>query len=209
VKGRVQGSGRPATYNHLMLARSLGRKAVVMLVAVGGFVWLYEATMFDPLLVTRLRLVTESDPVPSPAPPGARLAVTATAYCRGQLTSAGVTPRRGVAAADPSLLPLGSVVEIDANDGGFDGVYSILDTGPNIVGRRIDLYFFNCDEALIFGRQSVQLTVIRMGWSPANTARSFTDRLFRRTPTEPRAAEPDPLPSRPLPSTQLGVDVQP
>ena len=192
-----------------MLAGSIGRKAIVMLVAVGGFVWLYEATMFDPLLVTRLRLVSESDPIPSPAPPGARLAFTATAYCRGQMTSAGVTPRRGVAAADPSLLPLGSIVQIDAQDGSLDGVYSILDTGPNIVGRRIDLYFFNCDEAVAFGRQGVQLTVLRMGWNPAATAKSLTDRLFRRTPSGAPTAEPDPLPSRPLPSTQPGVDARP
>ena len=180
-----------------------------MLVAVGGFVWLYEATMFDPLVVTGLRLVTESDSIPSPAPPGAHLAVTATAYCRGQVTSVGVAPRRGVAAADPSLLPLGSIVEVDAPGTDFDGVYSILDTGPNIAGRRIDLYFYNCDEAVTFGRQSVELTVLRMGWNPDATARSFRDRLFRRTPAEPHVTEPDPLPSRPLPPIQAGADPRP
>jgi 3D (Asp-Asp-Asp) domain-containing protein len=201
--------GGTATYNHFMLAGSLGRKAIVMLIAVSGFVWLYEATMFDSLLVTRLGLVDESDPLPSPLLLGVRLAFTATAYCRGQQTSAGVAPRRGVAAADPSLLPLGSIVDVDADDGSFDGVYSILDTGPNIVGRRIDLYIYNCDEAVEFGRQGVRLTVLRMGWNPAATARSLTDRLFRRTPAEAQTPEPAPLPSRPLPSTETTVGARP
>lgn len=185
-----------------MLAGSLWRKALTTLVAVGAFVWLYEATMFDSLVVSRLRGVNEADPGPVSAAPGVRLAFTATAYCKGQITSAGVAPRRGVAAGDPAVLPLGSVVEVDATDNRIDGVYTILDTGPEIQGRRVDLYMWSCNDALKFGRQTVRLTVMRLGWNPRATTRSFMERLFSPEPTDELEAEPEPaaapLPSRPL-----------
>jgi 3D (Asp-Asp-Asp) domain-containing protein len=182
-----------------MLTGSLWRKGLVTLVAMSAFVWLYEATVLDSFVASRVRGVTEAEPAgPSPAPPGAQLAFAATAYCKGQVTSAGVAPRRGVAAGDPAVLPLGSIVQIDARDSGVDGVYTILDTGPEIQGRRVDLYMWSCNEALAFGRQSVRLTVLRMGWNPRATTRSFMDRLFRPEPPE----DPEPeaaalLPSRP------------
>jgi hypothetical protein len=113
------------------------------------------------------------------------------------VTSAGVAPRRGVAAGDPTVLPLGSIVQIDARDSGTDGVYTILDTGPEIQGRRIDLYMWSCNEALTFGRQTVRLTVLRMGWNPRATTRSFMDRLFRPEPPE----DPEPQPQALLPDS--------
>lgn len=186
-----------------MLVGSIWRKALVMLVAVGVFVGLYEAKMLDSLGVGRRLGITETDPAASsPTRPGVRLPFTATAYCKGHVTSAGVAPRRGVAAGDPTVLPLGSIVEIDAVDPRIDGVYSVLDTGPEIQGHRIDLYMWSCNEALGFGRQTVRLTVLRMGWNPRATTRSFMDRLFR--PEPPEASDPDPEPpTAPLPSRQL------
>jgi 3D (Asp-Asp-Asp) domain-containing protein len=180
----------------MLLTRSLWRKGLVTLVAMSAFVWLYEATVLDSFVASRLRGITEADPAgPSLAPPGVLLAFTATAYCKGQVTSAGVAPRRGVAAGDPTVLPLGSIVQIDARDSGTDGVYTILDTGPEIQGRRIDLYMWSCNEALTFGRQTVRLTVLRMGWNPRATTRSFMDRLFRPEPPE----DPEPQPEALLP----------
>lgn len=177
-----------------MLAGSVWRKVVVTLLVVAGLMWLYEATMLDSGYMARVRFLTETDPAePRPAPPGVRLVFTATAYCKGQITSAGVAPRRGVAAGDPTILPLGTIVEIDSADNRLDGVYSILDTGPEIQGRRIDLYMWSCNEALAFGRQTVRLTVLRMGWNPRATTRSFMDRLFRPEPPE----DPDPEPPPP------------
>lgn len=184
-----------------MLAGSLWRKAIVTLLAVGGFVWLYQATMLDSRYASRLRGLTEADPAqPTPASPGVRLVFTATAYCKGQVTSTGVAPRRGVAAGDPAILPLGSIVEIDSADNRLDGVYSVLDTGPEIQGRRIDLYMWSCNEALAFGRQTVRVTVLRMGWNPRATTRSFMDRLFR--PEPPEEADPEPVPPPPQPEPQ-------
>lgn len=102
--------------------------------------------------------------------PGTRQAFTATAYCKGHTTSAGVAPRHGVIAGDPSVLPLGSIVEIDAPGDRMDGLYSVLDTGPKIRGRRVDLYLWSCHEALAFGRQTVAVRVLRAGWHPAATS---------------------------------------
>ena len=109
----------------------------------------------------------------------------------------GVAAQAGVAAADPSVLPIGSVVQIDAPELSYDGIYSILDTGPAIQGRQVDLYMWSCNEALRFGRRPIRLTVLRLGWNPKATTPSFMDRLLRRPDASP---QPGPLPSRPVPS---------
>ena len=90
----------------------------------------------------------------------------ATAYCKGQTTASGVAVRAGIAAADPRILPLGSIIRIggEAVDEKYHGVYSVLDTGPLIKGRRLDLYIWSCYEALDFGRRGVEVTVLRHGW---------------------------------------------
>ena len=115
----------------------------------------------------------------------------------------GVAAQLGVAASDPTLLPLGSIVEIDAPDTKYDGIYSILDTGPEIKGREIDLYMWSCYEALDFGRRDVRLTVLRLGWNPHATTPGFMERLFRRPGVTPTV--PEPLPSRPLPILSSGT----
>jgi 3D (Asp-Asp-Asp) domain-containing protein len=183
-----------------MLVGSLWRKAFVTLVAVGAFVWLYQATMLDSRYAARWKLITEAEPNPAPAP-GSQLVFTATAYCKGQVTSTGVAPRRGVIAADLALLPMGSVVQLDSREAHVDGIYTVLDTGPEIQGRRIDLYMWSCNDALRFGRQTVSLTVLRLGWKPRATSRSFMERLFNPTEVE---VEPEPESAPPVTSPQEG-----
>lgn len=176
----------------MILAASLRWKVLVTAVAAGSFVLLYEVTMLDSRPPWGPAAVTDAPP---PAP-GARLPFAATAYCKGQVTSAGVAAQAGVAASDPGLLPLGSIVELDGEDEHYDGIYSVVDTGPAVQGREIDIYMWSCHDALKFGRRPVWLTVLRLGWNPKATTPSFMQRLFKRP--EP-AREPDPLPSRPLP----------
>jgi 3D (Asp-Asp-Asp) domain-containing protein len=178
----------------MLLARYWWWKALVTLVAAVVFVWLLEVTILDSRYVTLpLTLMDRSfDPTAPPAP-GARLAFTATAYCKGMTTSSGVAAQTGVTAADPALLPLGSIVELDFRDDKYDGVYTVLDTGPAVQGREIDLYMWNCNEALRFGRRQVRMRVLRLGWNPHATTRGFMDRLFRKTP--PKQEEPPPLPA--------------
>ena len=177
----------------MRLSQSLPWKIFITLLAVGGFVWLYEVTIPDSKF-SMLPLALERFLDPSAAPvPGARVTFSATAYCKGLVTSSGVAVQKGVMAADPSLLPVGSVIDFSVNDPKYDGIYSILDTGPEIHGREVDIYMWSCFEALKFGRKTAHVTVLRLGWNPAATTPSLIDRIFRRP------EEKQPLPSRPLP----------
>jgi rare lipoprotein A len=88
------------------------------------------------------------------------LTFVATAYCRGTTTRAGTRVGPGVIAADPAVLPIGTQVRISGMTGAYDGIYTVMDTGPRIRGRRIDLYVTNCAEAVRFGRQHADLVVL-------------------------------------------------
>ena len=170
------------------------RRTIVALLAVlVVVVWAYETRMLDSGYTAWLEMVRSEDETPAP---GAHLVFDGTAYCKGLTTAAGAPVQAGIAASDPALLPLGSIVEIDSPDSRYDGVYSILDTGPAVQGPELDIYMWSCHEALKFGRKPVRLTVLRLGWNPRATAPGFMNRLFRHLeqPDESRA-----LPSRPLP----------
>ena len=91
-------------------------------------------------------------------------------------------------------MPVGSVIDISVPDSKYSGIYTVMDTGPAVQGRLIDVYMWSCYEALDFGRTPIQLTVLRLGWNPKATAPSFLERLFKRTSEQPAR-----LPSRPLP----------
>ena len=176
----------------MIIARSLWRKTIVTAVAAAAFVSLYEVTMLDSKYAARQAVLRETTALPSP---GARLAFSATAYCKGLTTTSGVAPQTGVAAADPQLLPVGTVIEVDTPESRYNGIYTIMDTGPSIVGRQIDIYMWSCDEARRWGRRPIHLVVLRLGWNPRATTPSFMDRLlFKRAPEPP--ADPPLLPSR-------------
>jgi 3D (Asp-Asp-Asp) domain-containing protein len=185
----------------MLLARSNWWKALVTALAAGIFVWLFEATMLDSRYVTLPLTLIEPGFDPTAAPsPGARLAFTATAYCKGLVTSSGVSAQSGITASDPALLPVGSVVQLDFREDKYDGMYTVLDVGPEVQGREIDLYMWSCNEALQFGRRPVRMTVLRLGWNPHATTRGFFDRLLSKPPVI--TGPPEPLPSRPFPSGQ-------
>jgi 3D (Asp-Asp-Asp) domain-containing protein len=178
----------------MRVARSIAGKLTITLVAIAGFLLLYEATVSDSRTAATQAALRESTASPSP---GARLRFSATAYCKGTTTASGVSVKNGVAAADPDLLPSGSVIHIDSLPPRYNGVYTILDTGPTVQGRHIDLYLWSCHEALDFGRRMVRLTVLRLGWNPRASTPSLIDVLFRRREATAEQ-EPEPLPSRPL-----------
>ncbi len=106
------------------------------------------------------------------------LPFVASAYCKGDTTASGVMPRSGIAAADTELLPVGSVIQVSSLGARYDGVYTIMDTGPKVQGRHIDIYLWSCTEALKFGRRSAHIVVLRLGWSPRDTAPTLFDRLI-------------------------------
>jgi len=125
------------------------------------------------------------------------LPFSATAYCKGITTASGATVQTGVAASDPSLLPVGSVVQIDSLPTRYNGIYTVLDTGPAVQGRLVDLYMWSCYEALAFGRKPIHLTVLRLGWSPRATAPGFLDRLFNHGDAASSNLASRPLPQEP------------
>jgi 3D (Asp-Asp-Asp) domain-containing protein len=169
----------------MFLTRSFWRKAVATLGAIVGFVFVYEVTMRD----ARFAMLAETAASPQP---GSRLHFTATAYCKGETTASGVTARTGVAAADSALLPVGTVVALDMPDHRYDGVWTVMDTGPAVQGRVVDLYLWSCNEALRFGRRPVQLTVLRLGWNPENSAPGRVSTLFKQRELE-ALREPAPV----------------
>lgn len=88
----------------------------------------------------------------------------ATAYCLKGITSSGVQVRSGIIAADPAVLPIGSVVRLKA--GVFSGIYTVLDTGAKVKGNRIDIYLPKLKQCREFGYRKVGLEVLRKGWEP-------------------------------------------
>jgi 3D (Asp-Asp-Asp) domain-containing protein len=174
-----------------VLARSLKHKIVATCGAVLGFSLLYEVTTLDSQYAARQAELRADTALPAP---GLRLRFAATAYCRGETTASGTAARTGIAAADPTLLPVGSVVHVDSLGPKYNGIYTVMDTGPKVQGRHVDIYMWNCDEAVRFGRRSVQLRVLRLGWSPQASA-GRADLLFRRRESAaPDRTEPAPAP---------------
>jgi 3D (Asp-Asp-Asp) domain-containing protein len=141
----------------MLLSRSLRRKFLATAIGAIAFLLLYQATVIDSRSVGGLRAT------PAPA---AKLQFVATAYCKGVVTASGVDVKEGVAAADPHILPEGSVIQLDGVPERHRGIYTVLDTGPKVLGKHLDLYVWSCNEALEFGRRPVSITVLRLGWNP-------------------------------------------
>ena len=111
---------------------------------------------------------SNSSPAPAPAPAkpevssGRTLRVQATGYSTKQPnlsthTATGIDLRINprVIAVDPSVIPLGSMVEVEGM-----GVYIAGDTGGAIRGNIIDIHFQTVGEALSWGRRSVTIRVL-------------------------------------------------
>lgn len=173
-----------------MLSRSWWQKLVVTVVIALAFTLLQQAQTIDSRYAARHAAYRETVALPAP---GAKMRFAATAYCKGTITASGVAPRTGVAAADPALLPVGSVIQVGA-ESPYAGIYTIMDTGPAVQGRQIDIYMWSCHEALRFGRRAVDVIVLRLGWDPRASPPSLMDALLHR----PRPVQQK-LPSRPLP----------
>lgn len=173
----------------MLITRFAGRRFVLTAAAAVSFALLYEATTLD----SRYALGMGDELTAQPAP-GVRLRFTATAYCKGTTTASGVNVRTGIAAADPDLLPVGSVVQVERLGDRYNGVYTVMDTGPRVHGRHLDIYIWDCNEALRLGRRQMAITVLRMGWNPRNSTPGLVERLFRQ-----REAVLPPPPPLPLP----------
>ncbi|KGX87047.1 3D domain-containing protein [Pontibacillus litoralis] len=95
---------------------------------------------------------------------GNTIAMQATAYTANCSGCSGVTatgidlhanPNQKVVAVDPNVIPLGTKVHVEGYGTAIAG-----DTGGAINGNKIDLYMQSKQDALQFGRQTVQVTII-------------------------------------------------
>lgn len=102
-------------------------------------------------------------PAPSPAAhapvrpasePGKQLTVSATAYSTHGGTASGLPTGPGVVAVDPTVIPLGTRMDIPGYGPGV-----AADTGTAIKGLRIDLWFPTLKQALSWGRRTVTITL--------------------------------------------------
>ena len=110
------------------------------------------------MFASTLRYVVDQRSCDEPSLPGSRLAFSATAYCRKGRTESGLRSATGILAADPRVLPIGSVVRIN---GPAAGVYTVMDTGSRVKGHRIDIFIANCTAAKRFGRRSVSVRLLQ------------------------------------------------
>lgn len=78
---------------------------------------------------------------------------SATAYCLQGRTATGAGVRRGIIAADPRVLRLGTRINLDA--GSYSGSYLVADIGGGVKGRKLDIWMPSCAEARRFGRRTV------------------------------------------------------
>jgi 3D (Asp-Asp-Asp) domain-containing protein len=83
---------------------------------------------------------------------------TATAYCLKGRTAMGHGVRRGIIAADPRVLKLGSRINLGA--GAYSGEYLVSDTGGAVKGKKIDIWMPSCAEARRFGRRTVSISAL-------------------------------------------------
>ena len=104
-----------------------------------------------------------------------------TAYATGcdtlpsSRTKAGTTPVVGfTVAADPRVLPIGSIVAIE----GLPGQRQVHDVGGAVRGRHVDLFLASCAEARAWGRQRRRVLVLhtpQRGAAPESARSSSGD----------------------------------
>ena len=97
---------------------------------------------------------------------------SATAYCLPGRTASGRMVARGIIAADPRYLPMGTRVMLSA--GKWSGEYLVADVGGGIKGRKIDIWVPNVAEARQIGRRNVKLTVLSRPEKRSNNRRGAT-----------------------------------
>lgn len=86
----------------------------------------------------------------------------ATAYAQSGITASGVHTQNHVVAADPDILPVGSIIKI-RHAGRYSGEYVVADTGEKVLGRHLDIYVPSVRECKKFGKRHVRIKVVSLG----------------------------------------------
>ena len=91
----------------------------------------------------------------------------ATAYCVTGITKSGVPVAPGHVAADPKIIPLGSMIYVESPL--MSGLYQVTDTGRLIKGKIIDIFIPSYRRSMEFGRRDVKVKVLRYGYEDENS----------------------------------------
>lgn len=154
---------RSAYISSLATQRRLNEQQIAHLVSVA-----HAAQVRSAQLVQTRAFVPVSSPISTPAPVadtsssstpapptgGRTLTVTATAYDLSGTTSTGLPVGWGIAAVDPSVIPLGTHMTVP----GY-GEAVAADTGGAVIGATIDLWFPTAAQAAAWGRRVVTITL--------------------------------------------------
>ena len=148
-------AGRSAYIASLATARRLNQEQISALVARAQAAQLRSAQ-----LGSRATDVSDSSgpgfsPTDAgPVPDGRAITVSATGYSLGGRTASGLPVGWGIAAVDPSVIPLGTHMWVP----GY-GEAVAADTGGAVVGARIDLWFPTVAQADDWGRRTVTIVL--------------------------------------------------
>ena len=153
-----------ANRRHLRLLRVV---AIIL-----GFGFTVHAARRECAIMSDMSLQNNSLPVASSSGQGTHRAedFEATAYCINGITKSGTKVAPGHVAADPKVIPLGSMIYVDSPLMG--GIYQVLDTGELIKGKIIDIFIPSYESCREFGRRAVKVQVLRygyLGYSPEIT----------------------------------------
>lgn len=114
---------------------------------------------------------------------------SATAYSLRGRTASGQSVTRGLIAADPRVLPIGTRVRVEA--GPWTGEYLVADTGGAIKGRKIDIWTPSSREAMQFGRRAVKLTVLSLPGGRTKSAKAQPKTVTNSAATTDVATDKD------------------
>ncbi len=114
----------------------------------------------------------------------AAMSFSATCYCLKGKTASGAMVRRGIVAADPRILPLGTRISVSGSS--HSGTYLVADTGGVIKGRIIDIWVPSCAEAIRHGRRKVSVTILGKGGKKASGTKKDKTKtsMKKEVPTE-------------------------
>jgi 3D (Asp-Asp-Asp) domain-containing protein len=127
----------------------------------------------------------------------AGMAFSATCYCLKGKTASGAMVRRGIVAADPRILPLGTRISISGSS--HSGTYLVADTGGVIKGRILDIWVPSCAEAIRHGRRKITVTVLGKGGKSAN-------KKADKTKVTKKADKTKTLPKKEVPAEKPDTD---
>lgn len=82
--------------------------------------------------------------------------VVSTAYTHtGNRTATGIYPSEGIVAVDPRVIPLGTKLYVENY-----GYAVAADTGSDIIGNRIDVFFNSHNQAINWGKRTIKVQIL-------------------------------------------------